>query len=304
MKNIMSSWKDKIVEETSKSSEKSVKLLQATSQSVLPTKCQPTGTGLDYLIKDSRGIGGLPCGIGKITLLAGGAGSGKTRLIINLAAQVIHDGRDFLYIGFEFRGGEFVFEVERVYKKMFNDEEFPFEKLYYVDYYCVPFRGAEIRHMTDMMGEFYRKTKSPFVAIDSITETVRQEKMGEAIIRKNMDKLVENINRLSLPLCLMGVSQHRGSHEGDIAGGKGLPHKASAVVIMENTIINNFVKKYFADFVWGDVVRTINVIKTANYSHDIKKHMVEISETGIVTIDDEPLKMVKEVEKPKDATDA
>ncbi len=301
----MSGWKEKVVAgEASKSSGASVKLLQASSQSVLRTQCQPTGTGLDFLIKDSRGIGGLPCGVGKITLLAGGAGSGKTRLLINLAAQVIHDGRDFLYIGFEFRGGELIAEVERVYKMMFDNEDFPFEKLYYIDYYCIPFRGSEIRHMTDMMSEFYKKTGSPFVAIDSITETVRQEKMGEAIIRKNMYKLVENIVRLKLPISLVVISQHRGSHEGDIAGGKGIPHQASAVVVMENVLINNFVKKYFADFEWGDVVRTISVIKTANYAHDIKKHMVDIDlETGILDISDEPLKMVKEVEPRDDRKD-
>ena len=274
-------------EKSQSSSSMQVKLIKGTSLSLLSPKCQTTGTDLDILITDSEGNGGIPIGVGKITLLAGEAGSGKTRTLTNLAAKVIHKGYAFLYIGFEFEAGEFAHQVDEIHRKLYR-EPLNMDKLYMLDYYRISFRKGQIKQMCSQINEFYMQTKSPFVVIDSITEMAKMETM----LRNTMDELQQELIKINKPLALIGVSQFRGSWEGNIAGGKGILHKATAVIVIEKVRIDNFIKNYFPEHRHGEMVRLIFVEKTANYAHDIQKHVFEIDETGAISITREPLKKV------------
>jgi len=255
------------------------------------SKVIPTGIpSFDKLIIEpfsSPPMGGLPIGRGKITILAGNPGSGKTRFFTNLACKLLKQGESFMYITFERDGDEFVGQVEQLYKFMYG-EDCPVEKIAYLDYFCSPFSSAQIKVIADKAKEFYSLTKSPFVAIDSITEMAKMETM----LRRVMDDLQLHLYNQGVDLAVVGTSQFRGAYEKGIAGGKGMAHKADAVILIESEKVDNFNKKYYNWLNYGDLVRTISVIKTANYAHSLHKYPFTISDKGVLTISDEPLSIM------------
>jgi len=95
-----------------------------------------------------------------------------------------------------------------------------------------------------------------------------------------------------IDLAVVGTSQFRGAYEKGIAGGKGMAHKADAVILIESEKVDNFNKKYYSWLNYGDLVRTISVIKTANYAHSLHKYPFTISDKGVLTISDEPLSIM------------
>ncbi len=255
------------------------------------SKAIPTGiTNFDKLIIEPYSepeVGGLPIGSGKVTIFAGNPGSGKTRFLINLAVTLLKNDQYFMYVTFERKGSEFIGQVEQLYKHLYK-KECPIEKIAYLDYFCSPFSDSHVKVIADKASEFYRKTKSPFVAIDSITEMASMETM----LRGTMSKLQKEFHATGKDFALMGTSQFRGAWEKGIAGGKGMAHKADAVVLVESEKIDNFNAKHYPWLQHGDLVRTMSVIKTANYAHSLHKHPFEISDKGEFVLSDETISIL------------
>lgn len=264
---------------------KSKELQQGAKGRLKKAKVIPTGIeGLDRLILEPfTSIGGLPIGRGKITLLGGDPGSGKTRLGINMATKLIHEGTAFMYVGFEMEADEFVGQVDEQYTHIY-DKQAPLDKIHYLDYYCSPFKAvSDIPNLASRALEFNKKTGSPFVFIDSITAMVSMETM----LRGTMDKLSDKLYQTGAELAVIGVSQFRGSYDRGIAGGKGMSHKGTAVILLEAEEISNFNKNYLPQhYKMGDLIRTIRVIKTMNYAHPIHKFIYDIDEFGVFQFSD------------------
>jgi len=267
---------------------KSKELQQGAKGRLKKAKVVPTGIpGLDKLILEPfSSVGGLPIGRGKITLLGGDPGSGKTRLGINIATKLLKEKQAFLYVGFEMESDEFVGQVYDQYKHLYEQEP-DLEKIYYLDYYCSPFKAVtDIPNLANRALEFNKKTGSPFVFIDSITAMVSMETM----LRSTMDKLSDKLYQTGAELAVVGVSQFRGSYDRGIAGGKGMSHKGTAVMLLEAEEITNFNKAYMPQYYkMGDLVRTVRVIKTMNYAHPIHKFIYTIDDFGVFQFSGETL---------------
>lgn len=263
-------------------------LKQASEVGVKFSKVAPTGLeGIDKLISEPFSeptIGGIPLGRGKITLLAGNAGSGKTRLLVNLVCKILHSGGAFMYVSFEFEGEEFVGQVLQLYQHLY-DTPCPLKNLYFMDYYCTPFGMGHIKIIASRAKEFIELTGSPFIAIDSVTEMAKME----TLLRGVMKDLTKAFFDTTKDFAIIGVSQFRGNYDGAVAGGKGMPHKASAVILLESETVNNFNKWVFDWLPMGSLVRTISVVKTANYAHDLHRYPFTIDEAGVVHVRKEPL---------------
>lgn len=264
------------------SSYASAKLKQAEYEHMKYAKVIPTGIEvLDSMITEPfSNIGGLPIGKGKITLLAGDPGSGKSRLGINLATTLLKNGSGFMYVGFEFEPEEFVGQVYQQYKHIYGANDVPLHKLYSLDYHSTVFKASsDINNIASQATEFKKVTGSPFVFIDSVTEMTTMETM----LRSTLDKLNKAFYLTGEDFAVIGVSQYRGSYDKGIAGGKGMSHKGTAVMVMESEEVNNFNRKYMPErYDYGRLVRTVRVIKTANYAHSLNRHVFEIDEYGVL----------------------
>jgi len=274
-----------------KSTTPTKELMRGSRDNTKYPKVIPTGMkGFDKLIiepKSDPPKGGLPLGRGKITILAGNPGSGKTIFLANLAAKLLKDGKSFMYVTFERDGNEFVGIVDIVYNNIY-DEECPVENIYFLDYFCSYFGDAQIKVVADKAREFYTKTKSPFIAIDSITEMAKME----TTLRFVMKNLQKELFNTGLELAVIGVSQFRGTWDKGVAGGKGMSHKADVVVNIETAKVDRWNREFYPWLEIGDLYRSISVMKTAGYSHSLHQYPMIIEESGQVIISDDPLSIL------------
>lgn len=263
-------------------------LMWGSREEIIYPKVIPTGMrGFDKLIiepKSDPPKGGLPLGKGKITMLAGNPGSGKTMFLVNLAVKLLKDGKYFMFITFERDGHEFVGIVDQVYESIY-EEKCPVERIAFLDYFCSYFGDAQIKVIGDKIREFYKKTKCPFIAIDSITEMAKME----TTLRFVMGSLQKEIYDTQLDLAVIGVSQFRGTWDKGVAGGKGMAHKADVVVNIETKKIDTWNKDFYPWLKMGDLYRGISVMKTAGYSHSLHEYPLTIEKNGQMLISDSPL---------------
>ena len=289
------SWaKEKIEEKKSTTYKKD--LVWGSRTEIKYPKVIPTGIkGFDSLIIEPKSDplkGGLPLGRGKITMLAGNPGSGKTMFLANLAAKLLNDGNYFMYVTFERDGHEFVGIVDQVYDNIYG-EKCPIERIAFLDYFCSYFGEAQIRVIADKVREFYNKTGSPFIAIDSITEMAKME----TTLRFVMSNLQKELYDTNLELAIIGVSQFRGTWDKGVAGGKGMAHKADVVVNIETKKVDKWNKDFYPWLEIGDLYRGISIMKTAGYSHSLHEYPLTIEKNGQVLISDKPLSILANTTK-------
>lgn len=284
------SWATKTIDEK-KSTTYTKDIVWGSRAEIKYPKVIPTGIkGFDSLIiepKSDPPRGGLPLGRGKITILAGNPGSGKTMFLVNLAVKLIHDGNYFMYITFERDGHEFVGIVDQVYNNIYG-EECPVERIAFLDYFCSYFGDAQIKVIADKVREFYNKTKSPFIAIDSITEMAKME----TTLRFVMANLQKELYDTNLDLAVIGVSQFRGTWDKGVAGGKGMAHKADVVINIETEKIDKWNREHYPWLDIGDLYRSISIMKTAGYAHSLHQYPMSIENNGQVLISEQPLSIL------------
>ena len=227
--------------------------------------------------------------------MAGGAGSGKSRFLFNLATLQLANRNPILFITFERAASLVLFEIRDLIGKLGLKVKVLKEKdlvglegLRIVDFFGAPITPNTPNDCCNEIKTFLEETSGKFVLIDSITELTAYAALKEANLRLALKAFINNLGiyckQKNREVAIVASSQFRGSFQAEhIAGGPAISHLANAVIELDRRFVTQFDRGYYASE-RGVMIRSIRIDKTDMFFHSPFEHEFNIDDSGVVTV--------------------